>query len=153
MHFPPNNDDEDILAPAEGAMKQPVSAEENHEIGLAGESAFTEWTEPALRSDRMSWSLIGLSYTLAYELGVFGTYSDGIQSVDRRTKRSGDSFAHDKRADRIERLLYIYVTQACGRFGFPSPYPDHVDKARMSSMQEGLESSMSFGSQFIAELT
>lgn len=144
MHFPPNDDDEDLLAPAEGASIMPRSPEDNQEIGPSSESAFSGWTEPALRSDRMSWSLIGLSYALAYELGVFGNYSDGMHSVDGAFKRSSGDFSRSKRADKIERLLYIYVTQACGRFGFPSPYPDHVNKAHMSDMKEQFDSGMSF---------
>lgn len=142
MHFPPNDDDEDLLAPAEEPSVKPWSPEDDQETGPGSESAFSGWTEPALRSDRMSWSLIGLSYALAYELGVFGTYSDGMQSVDVVSRRSTSTILQSKRAFKIEKLLYIYVTQACGRFGFPSPYPDHVNKAHMSDMRNRIESGM-----------
>ncbi|KAL9101714.1 MAG: hypothetical protein Q9163_003057 [Psora crenata] len=113
MHFPPNDDDEDILAPDEEGLKG-LSSAENDLPPPGSESTFAGWTEPAVRSDRMSWSLIGFAHALAYELGIFGTYSDGIVSVDGRPKRRGGSLTHDQRIDRLERLLYIYMTQACG---------------------------------------
>ena len=79
----------------------------------------------------MTWSLIGLSSALASEAGVFGTYTDG------QIKRQGASSNHPSRAERIERLLYIYITQACGRFGFPSQYSDQLNKFNLSIVEHG----------------
>ncbi|KAL9128162.1 MAG: hypothetical protein Q9217_003105 [Psora testacea] len=139
MHFPPNDDDEDILAPDEEELKGLSSAEDNA-LPPGSESTFAGWAEPAVRSDRMSWSLIGFAHALAYELGIFGTYSDGIVSVDGRVKRQGGPLTHHKRADRLERLLYIYMTQACGRFGFPSMHPDHITAHNLATMRDGFTS-------------
>lgn len=145
MHFPPGDDNDDILAPAEESIKNLYSnGHETQDMQPGGESTFAGWTEPALRSDRMSWSLIGLSHALAYELGIFGSFSEGSRSPDGRFKRQGGSPAYYKRADRIERLLYIYITQACGRFGFPSMYPDRMNKFNLSSINEGYRSGKSF---------
>ena len=139
MHFPPNDDDEDILAPDEEGLRG-LSSAENDAVPPGSESTFAGWTEPAVRSDRMSWSLIGFAHALAYELGIFGTYADGVVSVDGRVKRQGGPLMHHKRADRLERLLYIYMTQACGRFGFPSMYPDHITAYNLASMRDGFTS-------------
>jgi len=112
MHFPPNDDNEDILAPPEEEMADSANAIYDHrDLQAGGESTFAGWTEPALRSDRMTWSLIGFSCALAHELGVFGSFSDGVQSIGGHFKRPGGPLTHHKRADRVERLLYIYMTQ------------------------------------------
>lgn len=134
MHFPPRDDDDDILVSAEDEATPVLSG---------GEPRFVGWSEPAQRSDRMCWSLIGFSYILAYELGIFGTYSEGVRSVNVRVKRedrSSGSHTLIQRADRIERLLYIYVTQASGRFGLPSLYQDRVNNSDVDSVTEGLSS-------------
>lgn len=117
MHFPSSDDADEIFASPDGD-----AIDEGPSIG---ESTFAGWTEPALRSDRMCWSLIGTAYTLAYELGIFGNYADGTRSVDSGIKRRSGSLDHRQRADRIERLLYIYVTQTSGRLGFSIAFPAH----------------------------
>ena len=131
MHFPPRDDDDDILAPPDDA-NTPADEKDLYEGST--------WSEPAVRSDRMCWSLIGTSYVLAYELGIFGTYSDGILSVDGLVKRKGGPTAYNKRADRIERMLYVFITQASGRFGIPSMYSDQTNQFAIESVKEGFVS-------------
>ena len=133
MHFPPRDDDDDILVPADDA-NSPVD-EKLLSVG-------SPWSEPAVRSDRMCWSLIGTSYVLAYELGIFGTYSDGALSVNGRVRRKGGLTTYNKRADRIERMLYVFITQASGRFGIPSMYSDEINKFAIESVKEGFDSCM-----------
>ena len=133
MHFPPRDDDDDILGPADDANTP--TDEKTLYMG-------STWSEPALRSDRMCWSLIGTSYVLAYELGVFGTYSDGVLSVDGIVKRKGGATAYNQRADRIERMLYVFITQASGRFGIPSMYSDQINQFAIESVKEGFVSGM-----------
>lgn len=139
MHFPPNDDDEDILAPDDDTLRGLSSAEEAN-LASSTDSTFAGWTEPAVRSDRMTWSLIAFAHALAFELGIFGTFADGLKIVDGRVKRPGGPLMHHKRADRLERLLYIYMTQACGRFGFPSMYPDHLTNYNLQTMTPGFTS-------------
>lgn len=131
MHFPPASEDDDLMAPS---VEQLAADNDGIDTPSGGNGTLSGWTEPALRSDRMTWSLIGLSHALAYELGIFGNFTDGLQIVDGRVKRQGGPLKYYKRADRIERLLYIYITQACGRFGFPSLFPDHVHKFQISTI-------------------
>ncbi|MCJ1462554.1 hypothetical protein MMC07_001156 [Pseudocyphellaria aurata] len=130
MHFPSSDDADEIFACPDGdAIDEggpPI-----------GESTFAAgWTEPALRSDRMCWSLIGTAYTLAYELGIFGNYADGTRSVDSGIKRRSGSLDRRLRADRIERLLFIYVTQTSGRLGFSSAFPGHSWDADLACLEQ-----------------
>lgn len=126
MHFPPGDDDGDIIAPPEEdqAVSRPCRDVERE--WSSGESTIAGWSEPALRSDRMCWSLIGASYSLASELGIFGNFSGGLRSTENDSERTGEAFAHHQRANRVERLLYIYITQNSGRLGFPSMFPKHI---------------------------
>ena len=133
MHFPPRDDDDDILAPVDEA-RTPADGK--------ALSMGSTWSEPALRSDRMCWSLIGTSYVLAYELGIFGTYADGVSSVDGRVKRKSGPSAYNQRADRIERMLYVFITQASGRFGMPSMYSDQNNQFTIESVMEDFVSGM-----------
>ena len=133
MHFPPRDDDDDILVPVDEAS----TPADGKALSMG-----STWSEPALRSDRMCWSLIGTSYVLAYELGIFGTYADGISSVDGRVKRKSGPNAYSQRADRIERMLYVFITQASGRFGFPSMYSDQNNQFTIESVMEGFVSGM-----------
>ena len=113
------------------SLERAVESMDEPNAPSEGNGILSGWTESALRSDRMTWSLIGLSHALAYELGIFGNYSDGLKIEDGLVKRQG---GYQKRADRIERLLYIYITQACGRFGFPSLFPDSVNKFQIATI-------------------
>ena len=131
MHFPPRDDDDDILAPADDA-NPPID-----ETYMG-----STWSEPAVRSDRMCWSLIGTSYVLAYELGIFGTYSDGISSVDGIVERRDVPTTYNKRAERIERMLYVFITQASGRFGIPNMYSDQINRFKVETVREGFASGM-----------
>ena len=107
MHFPPTDDDDEILAPGDDELTNGAPANDWN-----GDSTFGGWSEPAIRSDRMCWSLIGMSYVLAYELGIFGSYADGILPVEQRIQRTSGSPTQHLREQRVERALYIFTTQA-----------------------------------------
>lgn len=124
MHFPPGDDDSEILAPLEETLA--TNGDDAREIPSSGENTISGWTEPALRSDRMCWSLISTAYALAYELGVFGNFSDGMRTPTDIIQHKGGALSEGQRAERVKRLLFIYVTQTSGRLGFPSMFPEHV---------------------------
>lgn len=125
MHFPPGDDADEIFASTDGDIIEETQ-------GLMKESSFAGWTEPALRSDRMCWSLVGTAFTLAYELDVFGSYTDGTSTLDDGFERKSESTDHRRRAHRIENLLFIYVTQTSGRLGFPSAFHEqNIDLTNM----------------------
>ncbi|KAL9029192.1 MAG: hypothetical protein Q9196_002543 [Gyalolechia fulgens] len=138
MHFPPGDDGDDILTtPDEDSTSLPRNAS-GREIPSFGEATVVSWSEPALRSDRMCWSLIGMSYTLAFELGVFGNYQNGLRCPPSTMDRVGGTSSppHEQRTDRVERLLYIYINTASGRFGLPSMYArldEELDPVRLQA--------------------
>lgn len=134
MHFNPGDDDHEIIAP----LITDVNENENSNLGLP-RTTYAGWTEPALRSDRMCWSLIGCAYTLSYELGIFDSLVDhGTWIPHSQHKRSYDT----DRADRLGRLLHIYVSQTCGRLGFPNIWPENrkgvsIDFFKMKVLSSG----------------
>ncbi|KAI4086450.1 MAG: hypothetical protein LQ344_007545 [Seirophora lacunosa] len=121
MHFPPGDDGDDILTTTDEDWTSLSKSKSAQDLPSFGETTVVGWSEPAMRSDRMCWSLIGMSYTLAFELGVFGNFQNGIRSPPRINAGSGSS-PHEQRGDRIERLLYVYINSAAGRFGIPTMY-------------------------------
>ena len=124
MHFPPGDDGDDILTTLDEERNSDYRNNATREQPSFGETTVVSWSEPALRSDRMCWSLIGMSYTLAYELGVFGNYQNGLRSPQFAESRVNEPSLSpcEQRIDRIERLLYIYIHTASGRFGLPTMY-------------------------------
>ena len=79
MHFPPRDDDGEILIPAEDEWTDAeLDTSNDRDIMLSG------WSEPVTRSDQMCRSLIGMAYVLAYELGIFGDYANGIVPAEER---------------------------------------------------------------------
>lgn len=115
MHFPPGDDGDDIAVPL-------LPESENHEALLSTlpGNPYAGWTEPALRSDKMCWSLVSFAYTLSYELGIFDSLIDhGKWYPYPQAKTANEG----RRANRIGRVLHIYVSQTCGRLGFPNILP------------------------------
>ena len=108
MHFPPGDDSDEVLVTID-ADDEILPRFDNDPSKSSGQSTFTSWTEPALRSDRLCWSLIGFAHNLAYEIGVFGSFADA-------TPIDGE------RSQRLERILYIYLSQTSGRLGLSSTF-------------------------------
>ena len=101
--------------------------------------------EPAWRSDRMSWMLLGNALTLSYELGVFDDLDEPVSSVSTPqsvTTPSSSSHlvsqasqqhppvapatAYRLRCRRIQKLLVVYVTQLASRLGWTSMIPKNI---------------------------
>lgn len=133
MHFPSGGDEEEMFGPIEGGMTYAPARGSS-----GGESQFAVWVEPALRSDRMCWSLIGMALSLSYELGVFGEYGDEARANDSGAQGDSNSLIHHQRMDRTKRLLYVYVTQTSGRLGIPSAFPDSLGDRTFASLERTL---------------
>lgn len=115
MHFPPGDDGDDIVVPL-----MPESESQEALLSTLPGNPYAGWTEPALRSDKMCWSLVSFAYTLSYELGIFDSLVDhGKWYPYPQAKTANES----PRANRIGRVLHIYVSQTCGRLGFPNILP------------------------------
>ncbi|KAL2393364.1 Transcription factor hmgR [Exophiala dermatitidis] len=110
LHFPPENDGWDAsLAPTVDDSFTPQ--DDNSEASKRWrEDVF----EPAKRSDRLSWMLVGMATTLAHELGIFRP-TDDMDIVESSAVRSSKL--------RIRRLLYLYATQLSLRLGCTSIFP------------------------------
>jgi len=105
MHFPPGDDENKLV----GAGYALLEDEKPHPAD-AGNVPYSTWLEPAWRSDRMSWMLLGLAQSLAFELGVF----------DTRHEHCGGQHGPESecmRRRRIRRLVITYVSQVSGRIG------------------------------------
>lgn len=126
MHFPPGDDGDEILAPTDADAESLLWTDDEAQRGLtAGQAPLRTWTEPALRSDRMCWSLIGAAHTLAYELGLFGSFADS-------------TVAASPRARRLERLLYVYISQTSGRLGLASMFRDIPREGDFAYLRQNL---------------
>ena len=129
LHFPPANDGWDAsLAPSlDDDLKVNPGVEDNH-VARWREEIF----EPAKRSDRMSWMLLGLATTLAHELGVFDT-----SGAEEDTSQSQNQC---RRKHRLRRLLFVYVNQLACRIGCTSMIPQDMcqDVADTESASDGL---------------
>ena len=116
LHFPPGDDDPRLLDTDydhfdddSDRSKGKLHATDPHEA-----TPYASWLEPAWRSDKMSWMLLGLAQSLAFELGVF----DRAHAVD---KARVDADPDMIRKYRLQRLVLVYVAQTSGRIGIPSP--------------------------------
>ena len=116
MHFPPGEDGDESLVSVD-------AEDDNTRFGSTGQSTFTSWTEPALRSDRLCWSLIGSAHSLAYELGLFGSFADAPHVDAERSRR-------------LESVLYIYLSQTSGRLGLPSMHHRIAGEDSFQSLRE-----------------
>ena len=109
LHFPPRDAEYEVVPPS-----YPVPDEKTN--GVGGKK-FESWLEPAWRSDRMCWMLLSIAQGLSYELGVFDQTVDDDPSGDRARPEYNEE-AYRLRAERIKKLLLIYITQLSGRLGW-----------------------------------
>lgn len=108
LHFPPEGDGWDsaliLTEPEDLQLKQGASASERWEEDVI---------EPARRSDRMSWMLLGVALTLAHELRIFG---EETMTADVDT----DNSINTQRRSRARKLLFVLISQFASRSGFTS---------------------------------
>ena len=101
-------------------------------------SASTRWLEdviePAKRSDRMSWMLLGTALTLAHELGVFEDNEREYRGLPTRSKPNVSNF--EMRRLRIRKLLYVYINQLASRLGCSSLIPQNLTQTTMASTRD-----------------
>ncbi|KAF3942089.1 hypothetical protein ABW19_dt0204120 [Dactylella cylindrospora] len=86
--------------------------------------------EPAYRSDRMSWMLLGNSLALAYELGVFDendedSASRAFGALENNHPSASKLVAKPSTAT-VQRILVISVMHLASRLGWTSMIPRHI---------------------------
>lgn len=127
VHFPPetNGWDGELISPGYDRQNR-LQTDTNPPLIRWREDVF----EPAKRSERMSWMLLGAAVNLAYKLGIFTEGVPGVSGVlDPR---------QHARLHRSKRLLFVYVTQMASRMGCSSLLPETVSFASSSASTQGI---------------
>lgn len=115
IHFPPDTEGWDrMLINSNVDRSERLRANEQ-------EDPLLRWRddvfEPAVRANRMSWMLLGLANSLAYEIGVFSADSEDDADPDHESKM---------RRLRLRKILYTHVTQMSTQLGLPPVYPETI---------------------------
>lgn len=139
LHFPPEHDGWDASYIA-GSLDD----QHRKDRGNTGPIRWKqEVSEPAKRSDRMSWMLVGLATSLAHELGVF---------EDPESEDYSQVFSCETQI-RTQRLLFVYVNQLSLRINRTSSLPQNLNLDLTPAMREHADVSIrerdSYISQFI----
>ncbi|KAF2640485.1 hypothetical protein P280DRAFT_451215 [Massarina eburnea CBS 473.64] len=103
---------------------------------LEGDKTSSRWLEdviePAKRSDRMSWMLLGSALSLAQELGLF----EDNANIEK-DQISYPNFAPEflvLRRIRVRKLLYVFIEQLSWRLGCTSMIPQSLNHALMEKV-------------------
>lgn len=129
LHFPPNEATDELLVPANDTPRPVDNAGESQKPSAGfGGRRIESWLEPAWRSDRMCWMLLSTGMGLAYELGVFDDI-DELLAAGAITRPEYEEESYRLRANRIKRLLLIYLSQLAGRLGWTNMVPEKLRKS------------------------
>lgn len=126
LHFPPESDgwDSDLTV---------KSADGDREASSDDDRSSNRWLEdviePARRSDRMSWMLLGSALSLAHELGIFETEERGISISPSNAEDEALIEQNKLRKRRVQQLLYVYINQLSARIGCMSLMPQSLNHA------------------------
>lgn len=117
LHFPSESDgwDSDLIPSVSD-----VDENEPSTPGGPSNKWLEDVVEPARRSDRMSWMLLGCALSLAHELDVFDDDRDLNEPIDESTS---------VRTSRVKRLLFVFVNQLASRLGKLSMLPQNLTYA------------------------
>lgn len=130
MHFPPDDADEELMIPDERVRTPEIPDTVNDASKGIGGQRMDAWLEPCWRSDRMCWMLLGISMSLAFEIGVFDSteWQRHARSTDGQPLSADDLQTYDRRRGFVRDVLLVYVTQTSGRIGLTSMMPKHYTK-------------------------
>lgn len=120
LHFPPPNDgwDSDLLLSAIADDDERPAEQE----GATRSVWLEDVMNPAKRSDRMSWMLLGSALSLSHELRVFDeedAESPSTTCLLREEQRTEQRY-------RLRKLLYVYTEQLAARLGCKSIASHHL---------------------------
>lgn len=120
LHFPPESDgwDSDMAVGADANLAPDQSTPTNQWL--------QDVIEPARRSDRMSWMLLGSAFSLAHELAVFEP--DDQEAEISSNDNDPLSRLNKLRKQRVQLLLYVYINQLSARIGCKSLMPQHPSR-------------------------
>lgn len=127
LHFPPAEAIDELMIPAYDAVPSAGVDGNSHPAISMGGKRVESWLEPAWRSDRMCWMLLNAAMGLAYELGVFDNIDELLDS-EAISRPEYEDESYRLRADRIKRLILIYLSQLAGRLGWTNMVPENLRK-------------------------
>ena len=113
LHFPPNEDDNRLLDIDYSKLEDDDTSMDLDGSGSVQPSNHSAYIEPAWRCDRMSWTMLGLAQSLAFELGLFDRHVPSAKGEATITKQT-------IRRRRIRLLLSTYIAAHSGRMGIPT---------------------------------
>lgn len=120
IHFPPESEGWDVL------LIQPEYDRANR-LASEGDAPLIRWKEdvfePAHRSERMSWMLLGAATNLAYELGILT--EDGDTALPSTIPAS--------RYVRARQVLSAYVSNQAVRLNCSSILPQNISTASLAT--------------------
>ncbi|KAF1997171.1 C6 transcription factor-like protein [Amniculicola lignicola CBS 123094] len=131
LHFPTASDGWDC----ELMIGMNTHTEEGTKI-LEGDATSNRWLEdviePAKRSDRMSWMLMGCALSLAQELGLFEDNSNIEKDLMSYPKFTQEFLV--LRRIRARKLLFVFIEQLSWRLGCTSMIPQSLNHALMEKI-------------------
>ncbi|PSK42965.1 hypothetical protein B9Z65_6919 [Elsinoe australis] len=134
MHFPPEDDDSELLLPEHGTSFIDHD-DHNSEIKGIGGQRMDTWLEPCWRSDRICWMLLSMAMSLAFEIGVFD--ENAARHLSKSTTIPDDKrMAYERRRLHIKDLLMVYMTQTSGRVGLTSMLPKNYCEPALSHIYD-----------------
>lgn len=128
LHFPPAEAIDELMIPAYDSTPPSGIDGHSHPAISMGGRRVDSWLEPAWRSDRMCWMLLTSAMGLGYELGVFDDIDELLKS-DTISRPEYEEESYRLRADRIKRLILIYLSQLAGRLGWTNMVPENLRKS------------------------
>lgn len=141
LHFPPAEAIDELMVPAyEAAPLAGVDGNSHPAISMGGRRV-ESWLEPAWRSDRMCWMLLNAAMGLAYELGVFDNIDELLDS-EAISRPEYEEESYRLRADRIKRLILIYLSQLAGRLGWTNMVPENLRKTTTMARRRPISSAV-----------
>jgi hypothetical protein len=131
IHFPPDSEgwDASIYMNRNERSSQDLASQS---VSSATSKWREEVIEPARRSDRMSWMLLGTALTLAYELGVFND-DKGDTAANSQPRSTVSLNTFPMRKLRLRKLLYVYINQLASRLGRSSMFPQNLTQIAMAN--------------------
>lgn len=131
LHFPTASDgwDCELMVGASNHTTEGIKI-------LEGDTTSNRWLEdviePAKRSDRMSWMLMGCALSLAQELGLFEDNSN-IEKDHISYPNFSTEYLVLRRI-RVRKLLFVFIEQLSWRLGCTSMIPQSLNHALMEKI-------------------
>jgi hypothetical protein len=136
IHFPPEGGgwDSSLL------VRVPDLTSNPEEPATPSNQWLEEVIQPARRSDRMSWMLLGSAISLAHEIGIFDFQSR--RSDVTNGENPDPAMSHHRRRSRAQKLLHVFTNHLASRLGCTSSV---VPQSMAYSTVSGFEAGSSAG--------